>query len=106
MTGPQLRATLDTGETYDDPSEDALFVLLEDLAAHRALFVVVEPVHAPDEQTYVQAVRFDDGTFQVERRLGSPQTHETVTRLQLRPAHALLTQWVFALPCPLWEDGS
>lgn len=31
MAGPILRATDSTGEIYDDPSEDALFMFMEDL---------------------------------------------------------------------------
>lgn len=31
MVEPILRATDASGETYDDPSEDALFMLMEDL---------------------------------------------------------------------------
>jgi hypothetical protein len=31
VNGPILRATDATGEVYDDPSEDALFMFMEDL---------------------------------------------------------------------------
>jgi hypothetical protein len=88
---------LENGDTYDDPSEDALFMILEDLAAGDALWVIVEKISDSSNQTYAQAVRLDDGGFQVERRLGSPETHETTGPCDLRAAHAQLTRWSFAL---------
>lgn len=97
MSEPILRAKLDTGDVYDDPSEDALFELLSDIAAGGALWVIVEKIDAVDGQTYAQAIRLEDGSFQVERRLGSPETHETVAALDMRAAHELLTEWAFHL---------
>jgi hypothetical protein len=94
---PALRAILDTDDTYDDPSEDALFELLSDIAQARALWVIVEKVAAADGQTYAQTIRLDDGSFQVERRRGGPDTHETVSGLDMRSAHARLTEWSFRL---------
>ena len=40
MDDPILRATDAAGEVYDDPSEDALFMLMEDLTASGASFRV------------------------------------------------------------------
>jgi hypothetical protein len=97
MTGPILRAILDTDETYDDPSEDALFELLSDIAAGEALWIVVQKLDDPGGQTYAQAVRLADGSFQVERRLGSPQSHEATQLPDMRAAHQLLTTWAFGL---------
>jgi len=97
MTGPILRAVMENGESYDDPSEDALFLLFEDMAAGDARWVVIEKISDTSKQTYTQAVRLADGSFQVERRLGSPATHEAVGPVDLRTAHEQLTRWAFAL---------
>ena len=97
MSEPVLRAIMDTYDLYDDPSEDALFELLSAIAAGKAEWVIVEKVDALDGQTYAQAIRLEDGSFQVERRLGSPQTHETAIGLDMRAAHELLTAWAFHL---------
>lgn len=97
VADPILRAVLDNGDSYDDPSEDALFELLSDVARGDALWVIVEKVADTAGQTYTQAVRLESGEFQVERRLGIPETHEASSNLDMRAAHELLTRWAFAL---------
>lgn len=97
MRTPYLRAILDTDETIDDPSEDALFELLSDISEQRALWVIVEKVADSSQQTFAQAVRLEDGSFQVERRLGSPASHQIARAPDLHSAHDLLTSWSFAL---------
>lgn len=47
---------------------------------------------------YAQALRDEDGTYIVERRLGSEETHESVRLPGMREAHELLTRWAFSLP--------
>ena len=41
-SGATLRATAEPGDTIDDPSEDALFVMLEDIDAGDSTFLIVE----------------------------------------------------------------
>jgi hypothetical protein len=97
VTETILRARLENSQTCDDRSEDGLFLFFEDLAAGDALWVVIEKVGDTLKQTYAQAVRLADDSFQVERRCGSPDTHETVGPLGMRTAHGQLPQWAFAL---------
>jgi len=97
MTTRTFRAVMENGDTYDDPSEDVLLLLLEDLAEGDGSWVIVEKVVDASGQTYAQAIRLSDGSFQVERRRGSADTHEVAPAQPLREAHELLTRWAFAL---------
>jgi hypothetical protein len=92
-----FRAVMENGDTYDNPSEDVLLLLLEDLAAGEGSWVIIEKVADASGQTYAQALRLSDGSFQVERRRGSADTHEVAAAQPLRDAHELLTRWAFAL---------
>lgn len=92
---PILRATTESDEAYDDPSEDLLFMLMENIAAGEYLWVVVSAPQA--EAHYAQAIRLESGLFQVERRRGTPETHETRSDLDMRQAHRLLTTWAYDL---------
>ncbi len=58
-----FRAVMENGDTYDDPSEDVLLLLLEDLAAGDGSWVIVEKVVDASGQTYAQALRLSDGSF-------------------------------------------
>jgi hypothetical protein len=85
------------GDTYDDPSEDALFEILGDIEAGEALWVIVERLDDPSRQTYAQALRDKDGSYVVERRLGGPDTHEATREPDMRAAHRLLAAWACSL---------
>jgi hypothetical protein len=95
MSAPVLRATLESGETYDDPSEDLLFMLLEEIARDDEDFLVLERTADPSGQTYAQAARNPDGSWLVERREGSADRHFGATVEDLRQAHAVVTGWAF-----------
>jgi hypothetical protein len=47
MHQPILRAISESGETLEDPSEDGLFLLLSDVEAGRAEFLIVERTSDP-----------------------------------------------------------
>lgn len=51
---PVLRATTESGDLIDDPSEDALFMLFEDLERGAGRFLIFESLEHTDWQTYVQ----------------------------------------------------
>ena len=95
MAQPILRAELENGDTYDDPSEDLLFLLFEDIEAGKSLYVIVEDVADATGQTYVQALRDKDGTYLVERRAGTPQSHHGSRVRDMRTAHGMVTEWAF-----------
>jgi hypothetical protein len=95
---PVLRAILESGDTYDDPSEDALFLFFEDVEAGESSWLIVELCEDASGQTYAQALRLDDGRYLVEHRAGSADQHYSVTVADCRAAHAILTAWC-VLPC-------
>lgn len=95
MAQPILRAEPENGDTYDDPSEDLLFMLFEDIEAGESLYVIVEVVADATRQTYVQALRDKDGTYIVEHRAGTPESHQGTRVPDLRTAHRMVTDWAF-----------
>jgi hypothetical protein len=100
---PILRAISESGETLEDPSEDALFELLSEVDSGTAEFLIVERTSDPNGQTYVQTVRLGGGHYLVERRDGAPDRHFKTVALNMRDAHALLTGWAFGLTG--WDRG-
>lgn len=90
-----LRVETSQGEHYDEPSEDALFMFLEDLQQEQDYFIV-EDARDTTGQTYAQVMRVSGG-FLVERRTGSEETHEHASSTDLRQVHQDLTTWAFAV---------
>lgn len=97
MADPVLRAELDNGDVYDDPTETLLVELLADIDAGEGRWVIVERVGDPTHETYTQALRDHDGSYVVERRLGTPESHEAVWAPNVRTATEQLVLWAFAL---------
>lgn len=93
-----LRATSESGDTVDDPSEDALLLMFQDLEAGNGTFLIVESLVDPSGQTYAQAARNDDGSYVVEYRQGSADQHFQTSAPDVSEAHALVTMWAFAIP--------
>jgi hypothetical protein len=98
MSSPILRASTESGATWDDPSEDLLFELLSDVERGDERFIVVERLGDPTGQTYAQSIRNDDGSYLVERREGHRDAHFQHTASTIREAHSLLTAWAYELP--------
>ena len=92
---PVLRATTSDGGVYNDPSEDLLYMLFEDIDRGEADFLIVKRLNDGTGQTYAQATRDDNGAWIVERREGAPDAHFTATFPDLRSAHAAITAWAF-----------
>ncbi len=97
MSEPVLRAHLDTGETYDDPADDLLFEIIEEIARHRAIWVSVEKLADFTGETYARVERLSNGVLQVDRRLGADAEPEFVRLPGLHLAHEALVAWVRAL---------
>jgi hypothetical protein len=100
MAEPILTATVSSGATWNDPSEDLLFELLSDIEAGREDFVVVD--RRGHHETYAQVVLEQDGSFLMEYRAGSAQQHFAATSTDKRAIHAALTGWAFELQG--WTD--
>jgi hypothetical protein len=89
VTAPILRAIGVDGETYDDPSEDLLFMLFDDLERPGASFTI-ERVEAGRQGESVRVIRERDGSFSLGGGLS--------LRTTMREAHEALTRWAFDLP--------
>lgn len=89
---------MESGVTWDDPSEDLFFMLLRDIEGDEETFVIVERLSDPSGQTYAQVIRSDDEGWILERRDGGPDRHYRAVFADLRTAHAVLTAWAFELP--------
>ena len=102
-TDPILRACPEHGPSFDNPSEDLLFLLLEDIEAGEGTFLIVERVVDPSGQTYAQTLLLENGSYVVEHREGDSAHHYGTVVPDMRAAHALLTGWAFELPS--WNSG-
>lgn len=102
--GPVLRATAESGDTINDPSEDALFRMFEDIEAGESTFLIVDCLRDATNQTYAQTSRNEDGTYIVEYRDGGPDHHYGTVAQNMRAAHALITGRAFGLPG--WHDSA
>lgn len=93
-----LTASVESGKSWDDPSEDHLFLLLEDIERGDESYLIVERLNDPSGQTYIQTIRNEDGSFLVERRDGEPDKHLQMTASDFRHAHELIAAWAFGEP--------
>jgi hypothetical protein len=92
-----LRATDAAGETYDDPSEDALFMFMEDLEKPGASFLV-ERVESGREDDFMRVTARSDGTYELE----GPRAERIGPVRSMRAVHEALTRWAFDLPD--WQE--
>jgi hypothetical protein len=102
--GTVLRATAESGDTIDDPSGDALFMMLEDIEAGESTYLIVDSLKDSAHQTYAQTSRNEDGTYIVEYRDGGPERHYATVAQDMRAAHALITGWAFGVP--RWRESA
>jgi len=100
---PILRLLTETGETRDDPSEDAIFEYLTDVDRGDEQYLIIERLSDPSGQTYAQTIK-DGGSWIVERRDGSPETHYRAMCSDFQTTHRLLTAWAFDLQG--WRDAA
>lgn len=94
-SGGRLRVRTKQDEVIEDPSEDHLFLLVDDLRRNQDFFIV-EKLADPTGQTYAQVMREGDG-YLIERRDGSAGTHQHATTGDPRKVQHDLTTWAFAL---------
>ncbi len=95
MTDPVARAQTEQGQVWDDPSIDLLYELMLDIERQDELFVIVERLDATD--VFMQVVRLTDGSYLVERRTGSAESHIHAFSSDLRLVHGVLAGWTYGL---------
>jgi hypothetical protein len=91
--GPILRATDAAGDVYDDPSEDALFMFMEDLRSAGSSFLV-QRLEPGREDEWVRVSRRENGLYELS------SSHHVHYASSLRPVHDFLTRWAFDLFSP------
>lgn len=92
MAADYYDADTENGDHIDDPSEDALFMLLEDLDHDGNTFVTINP--ADDSGWYASVTFLDDGSYEVERRDPDRNQHELSTEADLSAITKNLTIWL------------
>jgi hypothetical protein len=90
VDAPILRATDASGEVYDDPSEDALYMFMEGLVA-RGSSIRVERLDDERKGDWAQVAVIESGLYRFE----SSDHVKYVS--SLRAIHELLTRWSFDL---------
>jgi len=85
-----LRATDATGEVYDDPSEDALYMLMEDLSSPGAS-LRVERLEDERKGDWAQVSMTEAGLYELD---SSEHVHYVSS---LKAIHEFLTRWAFDL---------
>jgi len=93
MAADYYTADAENGDHIDDPSEDALLLLIEDLNRTDNTFVTITP--SDDDATWYASVSLlDNETYEVERR--DPDHGEHELGPETYPAHIAkdLTIWL------------
>jgi hypothetical protein len=91
VSEPILRATDATGEAYDDPSEDALYMFMEDLNSAGA-FIRVDRLDDGREGDWAQVTMNEAGLYEFD---SSEHVHYVSS---LTTIHEFLTRWAFDPP--------
>ncbi|RLK09566.1 hypothetical protein DER29_3423 [Micromonospora sp. M71_S20] len=93
MAADYYYADTENGDHIDDPSEDALFMLIDELNRADNTFVTINPAD-DDPAWYASISLLDDDTYEVERR----DTHQHIHDLTIEtdPGHIArdLTIWL------------
>ncbi|AJF68520.1 hypothetical protein [Streptomyces vietnamensis] len=86
-------ADSENGDRIDDPSEDALFMMISDLNDTDNTFVVIQP----DEDApvwFASVAVLDEGGYEVVRRDASRREHEVATSTSIGDIARDLTIWM------------
>ncbi len=99
MAGGYYHADTEDGRHWDDPSEDLLFMLVEELDHAANTFVVIEP---DDESMdwFASVSLLEDGTYEVEWRDMSRRDHELTIETNRGHIAKELTRWLAARNFP------
>jgi hypothetical protein len=92
-------ADSENGDRIDDPSEDALFMMISDLNDSDNTFVVVQPDE--DEPVWFASVAvLDEGGYEIVRRDTTRNEHEITTATRINDIARDLTIWMAARHFP------
>lgn len=88
-------ADSENGDHIDDPSEDALFMLIDDLNDTDNTFVVVQP-DEDDPAWFASVAVLADGGYEVVRRDTQRREHEVIASTDRGAIACDLTIWMAA----------
>ncbi|MFF1260978.1 hypothetical protein ACFVZT_29650 [Streptomyces sp. NPDC058321] len=88
-------ASSENGDRIDDPSEDALFMLIDDLDDADNTFVVIQP-DQDDPAWFASVAVLDDGGYEVVRRDTTRREHDVDTATDIGRIARDLTTWMAA----------
>ncbi|WP_329425335.1 hypothetical protein [Streptomyces sp. NBC_01268] len=92
-------ADSENGDRIDDPSEDALFMMISDLNNSDNTFVVVQP-DEDDPVWFASVAVLDEGGYEIVRRDTSRDEHEVTTATSISNIARDLTIWMAARDFP------
>ncbi|MFI1170107.1 hypothetical protein [Streptomyces melanogenes] len=86
-------ADSENGDRIDDPSEDALFMMISDINDTDNTFVVIQP-DGEDPVWFASVAVLDEGGYEVVRRDASRREHEVTTSTGIGDMAHDLTIWM------------
>ncbi|MFI9342570.1 hypothetical protein ACIG0D_15010 [Streptomyces sp. NPDC052773] len=92
-------ADSENGDRIDDPSEDALFMMISDLNDSDNTFVVVQP-DEDDPVWFASVAVLDEGGYEIVRRDTTRNEHEVTTATSINDIARDLTIWMAARDFP------
>ncbi|MFJ6460183.1 hypothetical protein ACIQM0_03840 [Streptomyces sp. NPDC091387] len=95
MGAAYYRADSEDGDHIDDPSEDALFMLIDDLNTSDNTFVVIHP-EGDDPVWFASVAVLDEGGYEVVRRDTTRPEQDIATETSIGRIAADLTIWMAA----------
>ncbi|MEV8403846.1 hypothetical protein [Streptomyces niveus] len=99
MGAEYYRADSESGDHIEDPSEDALFMLINDLNDTDNTFVVVQP-DEDDPAWFTSVAVLDEGGYEVVRRDTTRREHDVATETGIDQIARDLTIWMAARDLP------
>ncbi|MGW6692132.1 hypothetical protein [Streptomyces sp. NPDC054961] len=95
MAADYYCADSENGDHIDDPSEDALFMLIGDLNGTDNTFVVIQP-DEDDPAWFASVAVLDEGGYEIVRRDTTRREHEVTTETSIDQIAGDLTKWLAA----------
>ncbi|MEU3573937.1 hypothetical protein AB0E96_36810 [Kitasatospora sp. NPDC036755] len=99
MAADYYRADSENGDHIDDPSEDAIFMLVDDLDDTDNTFLVIQP-DEDDPLWYVSVTVLDEGGFEIVRRDANRREHDVITETSIDTIAHDLILWLAARSFP------
>ncbi|MDN3356802.1 hypothetical protein [Actinomadura sp. DC4] len=98
----RARASNERGDVVDGPISEDIRTLLNGLGPGNH-FVIVERLDAENDEHYMQAYLHDDGSYWLEYREGTADTHFQTSSRSPQLISQTFTKWLYRLPG--WRDG-